>query len=333
LHIPFPAREQLASLPQAEYVVRSLLAYDLVGFNTAAIKQNFLDAVRDYVPEAEVHEGDESVSLVRVGGRIIRVGNFPISIDANEFRSQLDDGATQERIRELKHELCEDGKVKVIFDGSRLDFIKGLYEELLAFDLLLEKHPELVGKIVLCQLVVPSREFSSQYREYKEKIVTLAEKINEKYRKALNGEGKEGGPYGRMPVRQIHAHMARSHYTAYLHVADIQSIPTLVDSMNLVAKEGAVAGKDTMVQVLGKDAGAAVELGEFALLVDPRDTEALADTLYAAYAMDEDERRERKEAMAGFVTQHDVYAWWGMQEPVFQEIWDEKAEFPQKRAA
>lgn len=330
LHIPFPHKEELAVLPQCITLLENLLAHDIVGFQTNLFKQRFLDAVCTYIPGVITEKISETITLVRIGERIIRVGNFPISIDPKEFREQASEPSTQEYASRLDTELRKDGEVQIIFNAGRLDYIKGFYEELLAFDRLLEKHPELIGKIALYQLVIPSRESIDAYKEYKVKIVELAEKINRTYQSVITGSGslKETdsfSAYDNMPVRQVHAHMDRPMYLAHLRIADIQSVPTKADGMNLVAKEGAVVGKETMVQLIGKVAGAAEELADSALIIDPDDTESFADTLYEAYTMNDEEKRRRKHLMEETIQTNDVFSWWSKEQgPTFQAVWDEK---------
>ncbi len=330
LHMPFPKMDDYALLPHREEFLRDLLAYDVIGLQTQVFKKNFLDAVHAYIPDALVEKISDSVTLVRIGGRTIRVGNFPISIDSKEFLEQREEPETKAYAKQLEKDLRKDGQMQMIFNAGRLDYTKGFYEELLAFDRLLEKHPELIGKIILYQLVIPSRESIPAYKEYKDDIIQLAEKINAKYKSVLipgaTSESQESFiAYEEMPVRQVHAHMDRPIYLAHVMTADIQSVPTKADGMNLVAKEGAVVGKPGMVQVLGKAAGAAEELGEHALLIDPTDTESFADTLYEAYVMTEEEKLRRKNGLAEAVKENDVFSWWTKeQEPAFQAVWNEK---------
>jgi trehalose-6-phosphate synthase len=328
LHIPFPSLKDLEVLPHKEAILRDMLAYDLVGFQTKAFRQNFLEALKLYVPETEIHETSDGLVEVTYYNRTIRVGAFPISIDPAEFTTQLTEETTQRNLNRLNSVLERSEGVQLIFNVGRQDYAKGFYEELLAFDRLLEKHPELIGKVILYQLVVPSREVIPAYKEYKEKIIALAKSINEKYKSAIvvgEDDSEDTTQYPGRPVRQVHGAMARPRYLAHLAATDIQSIPTKADGMNLVAKEGALVGKPTMVQILGKVAGAAEELGDYSILIDPDDIEAFADALYQSYVMAEEEKRQRKAGMEDVVTSNDVFGWWtNAQEPAFQKVWDDK---------
>ena len=79
--------------------------------------------------------------------------------------------------------------------------------------------------------------------------------------------------------------------------------------MNLVAKEFVTTRDDEDgVLILSKFAGASGELTD-ALVVNPYDTEQLADAMRRALEMDPDERRQRMSRMRHYVREHNVYRW------------------------
>jgi len=55
--------------------------------------------------------------------------------------------------------------------------------------------------------------------------------------------------------------------------------------------------------------GAAAQLQNGALLVNPHDVEGVADAIHRAFRMDLDERRERMRRMRNSVRNYDIY-WW-----------------------
>jgi trehalose 6-phosphate synthase/phosphatase len=59
-----------------------------------------------------------------------------------------------------------------------LDYSKGIPERINAFKILLEKHPELMEKVSLVQIAVPSRENISTYLEQKREIDHLIGQVN-----------------------------------------------------------------------------------------------------------------------------------------------------------
>ncbi len=68
--------------------------------------------------------------------------------------------------------------------------------------------------------------------------------------------------------------------------------------MNLVAKEGPIVSDRGCALVLSREAGAAAELGEAALLVNPFDITATARALHEALSMSDAERARRSAALA-----------------------------------
>lgn len=57
LHIPFPAPDIFMKLPEAHALLESLLAYDLVGFQTQRDRRNFVQCVRMLMKEGRPHSG------------------------------------------------------------------------------------------------------------------------------------------------------------------------------------------------------------------------------------------------------------------------------------
>ncbi len=57
LHIPFPSYDIFAKLPQQQRLLRALLQFDLLGFQTRRDLRNFLQCVRHVMSEAEVLPG------------------------------------------------------------------------------------------------------------------------------------------------------------------------------------------------------------------------------------------------------------------------------------
>ena len=48
--------------------------------------------------------------------------------------------------------------VKIIVGVDRLDYIKGVPQKMHALEVFLDEHPEWIGKVVLVQVAVPSRQ-------------------------------------------------------------------------------------------------------------------------------------------------------------------------------
>src|SRR5437762_12502009 len=86
LHIPFPPYDIFAKLPQQQRLLRALLQFDLLGFQTRRDVRNFLQCVRRVMSDAKVVPRRE-LQLIRFEKREIRLGHFPIGIDFDSFET------------------------------------------------------------------------------------------------------------------------------------------------------------------------------------------------------------------------------------------------------
>src|SRR5690606_19934385 len=88
LHIPWPARQILATLPHRRRLVESMFDYDLIGFQT----EEWADAFRDYViTEEDGAFGDDGV--IEAFGKRTRAMAFPIGIDVESFQAAAESPA------------------------------------------------------------------------------------------------------------------------------------------------------------------------------------------------------------------------------------------------
>ncbi|HET9403464.1 MAG TPA: trehalose-6-phosphate synthase [Burkholderiales bacterium] len=296
LHIPFPSPDIYLKLPWRMTLIEALLQFDLIGFQTARDRRNFLECVRLLVKGADV-EGRGQVVQVATGGRKVRVGNFPISIDFNAFMRQAAAPEVAARAREL-HSLLPNRKL--ILGIDRLDYTKGIPLRLQAFQNVLTRYPALRERISLIQVVVPSREDIPEYRDLKTEIEQRVGKIN----------GSFVVPGGWVPVWYVYRSLSRLDLLAYYRAADIALITPLKDGMNLVAKEYCACSiEEDCALILSEFAGAAAQLGRGALLVNPCDIEGVADAIHRAYHMDTRERQARMRSMRRSIRENDVF-WW-----------------------
>jgi trehalose-6-phosphate synthase len=92
-------------------------------------------------------------------------------------------------------------------------------------------------------------------------------------------------------------------------MADVLLVTSLHDGMNLVAKEFLSARTDgDGILMLSQYTGAAREFAD-ALQINPFDLDQMADAMYAAFMMPEEERRPRMERMRSILEKNDVYDW------------------------
>ncbi|HYU44609.1 MAG TPA: trehalose-6-phosphate synthase [Terriglobales bacterium] len=294
-HIPFPSPDMLEKLPWRTKILEALLHFNLLGFQTKRDRRNFVSCVREFLPEAEVSRIGERTS-VSLGTRRSLLGDFPIGIDFEQFSSGASDPAVAERAAQIKSDL---GGCAFVLGLDRLDYTKGIPERLRAFRSLLEADPEIHGKIALVQVVVPSRVEIPKYRDLRADIERLVSSINGSF-----------GKSGWVPVHYLHRNMEKNELLAYYRGADIALITPLKDGMNLVCKEYCASQVDEQgVLVLSEFAGAATQLKDAALLVNPNDFEAVGQTIRAALNMSPEEKRQRMRRLRKIVARESVYRW------------------------
>ncbi len=297
LHIPFPAPEVFFKLPWRGQLLRGLLAFDLIGFQTVRNRRNFLHCLQQLgLPDLRI-TGRGDVVSVHIGERTIRVGAFPISIDYAEITATAESPVLAAEAAQLRGKF---GSSQLIVGIDRLDYTKGIPQRLEAFRLALERCPELRDRVCLMQVTVPSREHVPEYERLRHDIERLVGEIN----------GEFTSPGGQVPIQYLHRSMTRNEVYACLRAADVALVTPLRDGMNLVAKEYcACQTGERGVLVLGESAGAAAELGAGALLINPYDVEATATAICQALSMPLTERRQRMRRLRRQIRTHDIFRW------------------------
>ena len=287
LHIPFPSSETFRILPQRELILEGLLGADLVGFHTAAYVRHFSSSV------LRTTGSWTDVDRIPWRGREVRLGVFPMGVDAPHWRELAGDPAVEEELRTLRAE-----PQRLLVGIDRLDYTKGISRRLLAYEQLLLRHPELREHVRLVQVAVPSRTGIGAYQGVREAVDALVGRIN----------GRFATPTW-SPVRYLARGLSEREVTALYRVADVLVVTPIRDGMNLVAKEFIATRTDgDGVLVLSEFTGAAAELAE-ALLVNPYDVEGTAEALWRALQMPPEERHVRMTALRARVENYHVHRW------------------------
>lgn len=117
---------------------------------------------------------------VEFANKFVAVAAFPIGIDPDKFVDNLETPKVKDRIAQLERKF--EG-VKLIVGVDRLDYIKGVPQKLHALEVFLTEHPEWVGKVVLVQVAVPSREDVEEYQNLRAVVNELVGRINGKFGK------------------------------------------------------------------------------------------------------------------------------------------------------
>jgi trehalose 6-phosphate synthase len=291
LHIPLPPPLILAAVPQHEWLIRCLFAYDLVGLQSQADVEHFSRYVGQ---EAGAEKLD--THQFRAFGRRVHAQAFPIGIDVEEFITLTLAKEAQEVYARMNKEYS---RRRLLLGVERLDYSKGLPQRLKAFRELLKKYPDNLRSATLIQIVSPSREALDTYTDLRKELESLCG--------AINGDF---GDLDWMPVRYIHRNVSRKRLPGLYRAARVALVTPLRDGMNLVAKEFIAAQdpQDPGVLVLSRFAGAAEQLKE-AILVNPYDTFGTAESIQLALQMPLAERQRRHQQLLERIRSQDVH-WW-----------------------
>jgi trehalose 6-phosphate synthase len=295
LHIPFPSSDLFRRLPWRERILHALLEYDLLGFQTVRDRANFIRCVRELVPDATITAKGRQVEIQHAN-RCVTAGSFPISIDFREFFDEARTAVSGQSSVQIRSQYnCE----QLILGVDRLDYTKGVAERYLAFAHALEKYPRLQGRVSLIQLVIPSRTRLPEYQKQKALVDELAGRINGRF-------SREGW----VPIHYMYRTLDRSLLVALYRACDIALITPLRDGMNLVAKEYCACSVDgNGVLILSEFAGAADQLRDNTLLVNPYNCEAVAAAINTAFEMPHEERSRRMRLLQADIRRYDVHRW------------------------
>jgi trehalose 6-phosphate synthase len=271
--------------------VQAMFDYDLVGFQTAEYRQAF----EEYVL-AEAGGAQTGPGRLTAFGRSLKVGDFPIGIDAADFQRMLRSGRSR-RMRDLMTAATVFRHLVIGVD--RLDYSKGLEERFLGFERFLADNPDLRREVLMLQIAPVSRETVGAYQEIRARLDALSGRIN--------GEFSD---VDWNPFRYVNRNYRRDELGGIYGAARVGLVTPLRDGMNLVAKEFVAAQDpdDPGVLILSKFAGAARQLKD-AILVNPNSPEEIAEAIKQALVMDKAERIRRWRALADNVQREDVTAW------------------------
>jgi trehalose 6-phosphate synthase len=291
VHIPWPEADYWHALPPELRVAvhEGLLASDVVGFHTERWRRAFLLSVERLLGARVDHDA----GTVEHGGHTTRVVARPISVDPAEFDRLADDPGVLEREAALVARRPE----QLVLRVDRTDPSKNIVRGFHAYGLLLERHPELHGRVGMAALLAPSRQDIPEYADYVAAVEAAAREVNERF-------GRDGW----QPVELDVADDFRRSVAGYKQF-DVLLVNPVFDGLNLVTKEAFLVNEHDGVLVLSENAGVHEELGEWALTVNPLDVSGQADALYEALTLEPAERRRRAEAIRAHVREHDIREW------------------------
>lgn len=295
-HTPWAPADYFAMLPEgiARDLLLGVLGADCAGFLAPRWAAAFLDCCEQVLGAQVDRATDGGGGTVLHEGRRTRVSVHALGIDAEELRARAarPDVASHERALRARTRDC-----KVVARVDRTELSKNIYRGLLAYRELLRRHPEWLGRVVHIAGAYPSRHDLPEYREYTALVQRLAAEIEDEFAR----------PGWSPLLLSVDDDFPRS--LATYRIADVLMVNPVRDGMNLVAKEGPALSEHDCVLVLSTEAGAAHELGEHALLVNPFDVTGTAAALHSALLMDREERARRSRGLVRAATAMPPHRW------------------------
>jgi trehalose 6-phosphate synthase len=300
-HIPWPDPDYWRLLPMEfrRQICEGMLANDIVGFQTRTHARSFMYTCEAFLPEAKVDYAGRGIIW---RGRRIEVRDYPISIDVNAVRGV----AYSKEARSHDRYLPNLSNEYTILRVDRIEPSKNIVRGFKAFDRFLDAHPEYQGRVNFVAVLVPSRMDVPEYQEYLGRVSEIVFQINAKFANVETG------------WQPVHVLMGENYARALAAMKwyDVLLVNSIIDGMNLVAKEGCLINERQGVLILSEGAGAASQLGTDAILVSPTDVEGTADAIYQAITMPHHHRRHRAEALKKTVEADDVAKWFR------EQLWD-----------
>ncbi len=298
IHIPWPDPDywRLLPLKMRQAILEGMLGNDIVGFQTPSSARSFMYTCEAYLPNVSV---DYQGGTVLVDGRTVRIRAYPISIDTASVRRQAYGKEARSHDRYLPNHWNEFTILRV----DRAEPSKNIVRGFLAFDRFLETNREYQGRVNFVAITVPSRLEVFEYQNYLDDVSSAAGRINAKYANVETGW---------QPIQIL---MGENYPRALAAMKwyDVLMVNSIIDGMNLVAKEGALLNERNGVIILSEGAGAATQLEEEALMVAPADVEGTAEAIYKAITMPQSERRQRAESLRRKIENDDVSLWFRRQ--------------------
>jgi len=292
LHVPFPSYEAFRAVPGHEFLLRSLCAYNVIGFHTPSDLTAFETCIREPVVGAQLLD-DHVIEVA--GGRLV-ADVFPIGVDVDDIIGLAARAQDGKRVKRMIKSL---GGRQLIIGVDRLDYSKGLKQRMLSYERLLEKYPNAQKNTTFMQIAPPTRTGVRAYEEIRSELEQTSGRINGRFAET-----------DWVPIRYLNKGLARKPLMGLFRHAAVGLVTPVRDGMNLVAKEYMAAQDpdDPGMVVLSSLAGAAHELGD-AVIVNPHDRDDVADGIATALNMPLRERQARHQAMLEILRRNDITAW------------------------
>jgi trehalose 6-phosphate synthase len=290
-HIAWPSPDQWRQLPPSvrEPILQSLLGCDVVGFHCPRYAFNFLLSCQELLGLAI----DWDQRTVSFEGRVVRVNDYPISIDPDSLWA-FSEGP---QVLEAESLLMNDRPLSMILQVARTDPSKNILRSFYAFEHFLQQYPEWLERVQFLGLLPTSRQTTEMYKEYLDELCQVADRINTEY-----------GNTTWEPISLFLENDYARAIAAMKHY-DVLVVNSIADGMNLVAKEGPIVNRQAGVLVISEATGATEELGDDALVVNPFDLVGMADAFYEALSLSPATRKAASAGLRRRIGENTIFRW------------------------
>lgn len=289
-HTPFAGPDNLRVLPgpARTTLLRGMASHDACGFHTTMWARNFTQCMEAFEVSA--------TSGTTAGTPSARPSVFAstLSSDLGDIRATAASGACTDELARIDGTFTDK---QLVVRVDRMELSKNIVRGFRAFDLLLERRPDLRGRVEFLARCYPSRESVDAYRRYRDEVIASAEAVNERW-----------GTTEWCPIHlETDDNYDRS--VAALRRYDVLVVNPIRDGLNLVAKEGPAINERSGQLVLSDQAGAWTEMGTASFTVDPFDLSSTATALADALDISGAERSDRARELNRLATARTPSDW------------------------
>uniref|UniRef100_A0A5S6QKJ6 Glyco_transf_20 domain-containing protein n=1 Tax=Trichuris muris TaxID=70415 RepID=A0A5S6QKJ6_TRIMR len=294
LHIPFnPPKDFFVKYhPVATIILRALLSFRKLGFQTVRDAKRFIGYVQERLSGAVVVENTLTEKCVKT----------------DDFLKFAYDQEIQATAATLRAQLMGDRRGKLFFSAERFDYTKGIRERLLALELYLDKYPERVEQDRFLQIAIINRTSVHSYKRYQEACMEIVRRIQRKF------ENEE-----KCPLIVITSGLPRKILVAHYMAMDVGVVTPLADGMNLVSKEMLTCNPNARI-ILSTGAGVESQLFEagfypekgqryYLRVEDVKNAEQFCNVLYTAAVEDQEEAGRQGRRLQEFIANNDIEKW------------------------
>jgi trehalose 6-phosphate synthase len=292
-HVPFPKVEVLSQSPIGKEITQALLHNKLIGFHTEEYAANFIDAVAYFYPEAQI---DRSLKVINLSGHQTRLAVMPLGVDLAYWHKLAMETKPHSEALARHYNLAQE----FIIGIDKLDYTKGIIERLNGLEQFLDSYPQWQRRFHYVQLSQPnSTQASPAQKQYENDVDNRINEINQRFARD-----------NWQPILHIKEHLGHKKLAAWYQATSALSINSLSDGLNLLAKEFVACRHDELgVLILSQNTGAACELQNGALLVNPRKKDELAKAFNEALTLSWEEKRSRMLSLRHAIGWNQLISW------------------------